>query len=170
MENENNGRGYLQDVMVPHWVRNDKEELTATSKGKKPNSIICSLGGSIPTPTNGISGKVIEVNSFDELNKLGREKIEGNIVFFNTPLAQKYIETGNAYSEAGKYRYTGAAKAAKYGAIASITRSLTLALDDHPHTGAMGYADSVTKIPARAISTIGADNLSAMIKVIRKLN
>ena len=70
----------------------------------------------------------------------------------------------DAYGEAGKFRYSGAVRAAKLGAIGSITRSLTLATDNHPHTGAMGYNDTITKIPACAISTIGADALIETLK------
>src|SRR5437762_9141044 len=36
-------------------------------------------------------------------------------------------------------------------------------LDDFPHTGGMGYNDSLPKIPAAAISTNGAELLSKMI-------
>ncbi|MBL0340756.1 MAG: M20/M25/M40 family metallo-hydrolase [Bacteroidetes bacterium] len=164
MEQEKNGTVYLQEVMVPHWIRNDKEELAVISKGKKTPLRICSLGGSIPTPVNGLRTKVIEVKSFEELAQLGTEKVKGKIVFFNVPMNQRHISTMTAYGEAGKYRWAGAMNAAKYGAIGSITRSLTLALDDNPHTGAMGYNDTITKIPACAISTIGAESLSKILK------
>ncbi len=165
LESENFGKVTLQEVMVPHWVRNNVEELSVPIKGKQSLLRICSLGGSIPTPPSGIKAKVIEVKSFEELEQLGKEKIAGKIVFYNTPMPQKYISTNKAYGETGKYRYRGAANAAKFGAIASITRSLTLSTDDHPHTGAMGYVDSIAKIPTCAISTIGADKLSALLKV-----
>jgi hypothetical protein len=36
--------------------------------------------------------------------------------------------------------------------------------DDFPHTGAMGYNDSLPKIPAAAISTNGAELLSSILK------
>lgn len=164
MEEEKNGRVYLQEVMVPHWVRNDKEQLTVISSGKKTNLRICSLGGSIPTPAKGLKAQVVEVKSMDELEKLGAEKVRGKIVFYNVRMADKHIHTFNAYSESGKYRWGGAMNAAKFGAVGSITRSLTLAMDDYPHTGAMGYSDTLPKIPACAVSTIGADKLSALLK------
>ncbi len=164
MEAQNNGRVYLQDVMVPHWVRNDKEQLTVISSGKKTDLRICSLGGSIPTPPKGLKAQVVEVKSLDDLEKLGAEKVRGKIVFYNTRMADKHIHTFNAYSESGKYRWGGAMNASKYGAVGSITRSLTLSIDDYPHTGAMGYTDTLTKIPACAVSTIGADKLSALLQ------
>jgi hypothetical protein len=41
---------------------------------------------------------------------------------------------------------------------------MTNAMDDYPHTGTMRYYDSIPKIPAAAISTIGAEKLSAALK------
>src|SRR4030095_7277433 len=69
-----------------------------------------------------------------------------------------------AYGDVGKYRWSGAMNAAKYGAVASITRSMTNSLDDYPHTGSMGYSDTIPRIPACAISTIGAETLSNLLK------
>lgn len=164
MEEQNNGRVYLQEVMVPHWVRNDKEELTMISGGKRTPLRICSLGGSVPTPTSGIKARVIEVGSFDDLESMHIDSVRGKIVFYNAPLQQHHYHTFHAYGECGKYRWAGAMNAAKMGAVASINRSLTLALDDYPHTGSMGYEDGVPKLPACAISTLGADKLSAALK------
>jgi Zn-dependent M28 family amino/carboxypeptidase len=65
-----------------------------------------------------------------------------------------------AYGDAGKYRGQGPSRAAKYGAIGVIVRSLASNPDDFPHTGAMNYNDSFPKIPAVAISTNDADKLS----------
>ncbi len=52
---------WLQPIMVPHWVRGEKEEAYFTINNKKYNVPICALGGSIPTPENGIEAEVIEV-------------------------------------------------------------------------------------------------------------
>lgn len=43
-------------------------------------------------------------------------------------------------------------------------RSLSLAQDDYPHTGAMHYQDGVPQVPVAAISTNGADLLSRELK------
>lgn len=160
MRDVGHGSCYLQEVMVPVWVRNDVERLDMiTSKGKSKLNIF-SLGGSVATRRGGLTAGVVEVKTFEELEKLGRDKVEGKIVFFNAPMKQRFYHTFEAYGDAGKYRWAGAQNAAKYGAVASITRSLTLAMDDNPHTGAMGYVDSIPKIPACAISTMGAEKLS----------
>ncbi|CAN5529485.1 M28 family peptidase [soil metagenome] len=157
-------RVFLQDVMVPHWVRGEKEQAYVISKGKKEALTICALGGSISTPDKGMQSKIIEVHDFDELEKLGKENISGKIVFMNHPMNPKFINTFEAYGEAAKYRYSTAGKAAPLGAIGVVVRSMTLSMNDFPHTGAMGYPDSVTKIPSCAISTLGAEKLSSLLK------
>lgn len=155
----------LQDVMVPHWVRGGKEEAWIEAKDSKTPLRICALGGSIATPTAGISGNVVEVRDWDEMDKIGAERIKGNIVFMNHPMKPEFINTFEAYGEAAKYRWGTAMRAAKLGAIGVIVRSMTLSMDDNPHTGAMGYDTTITKIPACAISTRGAELLSKTLKL-----
>lgn len=156
---------WLQEVKVPHWVRGEKEKATIIqSNGKKQDVPICALGMSIATPPNGITAQVIEVYDFDELKKLGEEKIKGKIVFYNHPFDQTFINTFGAYGNAVKYRWAGPSEAARYGAVASITRSMSSSDNDYPHTGSMGYNDSLLKIPCAAISTNGANLLSKILK------
>ncbi|HSQ45919.1 MAG TPA: hypothetical protein VLM44_03265, partial [Lutibacter sp.] len=47
---------WLQPVMVPHWVRGEKETAYFTVNNIKYNVAICALGGSVATPKNGVSG------------------------------------------------------------------------------------------------------------------
>ncbi len=154
----------LQEVMVPHWVRGGKEEAWINIDGKKVPVNITALGGSIATPAAGLAGEVVEVRDWEEMEKMGKERINGKIVFMNHPMKPEFINTFEAYGEAAKYRYSTAMKAAKLGAAGVVVRSMTLALDDHPHTGAMGYDDSIPKIPGCAISTRGAELLSKSLR------
>ena len=89
---------YLQEVMVPVWVRNDVERLTLLGGKKSAPLSVFSLGGSIATPVGGIKAGVVEVRSFEELEKLGRDKIEGKMVFYNTPMKQRFYHTFEASS------------------------------------------------------------------------
>jgi carboxypeptidase Q len=155
---------WLQEVIVPHWVRGEKEQATILSGKEKTPVRICALGNSVGTGKKGITATVIEVKSLKELEKLGRKNIEGKIVFFNRPMDPTHIYTGAAYGGAVDQRGRGAIEAAKYGAVGVVVRSMTLAMDDNPHTGAMRYIDTVVKIPACAISTVGATQLSNAIK------
>jgi hypothetical protein len=155
---------FLQEVMVPHWVRGAKEVgMIIDGKNKIPVPVTA-LGMSVSTPKEGITADVIEVHSLKELDTLGESAIKGKIVFFNRPFDERIIETLRAYGTAGDQRNAGPAAAAKYGAVAVIVRSLTGSLDNYPHTGATRYAPDGVKIPAAAISTKAANQLSTLLK------
>ena len=159
---------WLQEVMVPKWVRGPKEfALIETQPGTTFNVDVCALGGSVATPSVGIKAQVIEVKSFDELKELGKDKIDGKIIFFNKPMKPNEVSTFNSYSLAVNQRVNGAQEAVKYGAIGVIVRSLSLRLDDFPHTGVMSYGDlpPSRKIPAAAISTNASEKLSNLLKI-----
>jgi hypothetical protein len=159
---------WLQEVMVPKWVRGPKEfALIETQPGTTFNVDVCALGGSVATPSVGIKAQVIEVKSFDELKELEKDKIDGKIIFFNKPMKPNEVSTFNSYSLAVNQRVNGAQEAVKYGAIGVIVRSLSLRLDDFPHTGVMSYGDlpPSKKIPAAAISTNASEKLSNLLKI-----
>ena len=159
---------WLQPVMVPKWTRGVQEySYIETSPGVTSLVDICALGGSVPTPYGGLKTEVVEVKNFEELELLGREKIEGKIVFYNRPMQNDLIQTMNAYGGAVDQRYSGATEAAKYGAAGVIVRSMNFRQDDLPHTGAMSYGDTPEhlRIPACAISTNGANYLSITLKL-----
>ena len=159
---------WLQPVMVPRWVRGPKEfALIETEPGITFDVPVAALGGSVATPSVGIKSNVIEVMSLEELEKLGKEKIDGKIVFFNRPMDPKFVTTFTAYGTAVDQRALGAMEASKYGAIGVIVRSMTLRTDDYPHTGGLTYGalPSSQRIPAAAISTKGADKLSSLLKI-----
>jgi len=161
---------YLQPCMVPHWVRGDKEVAKIiSSKTGEQKVPIFALGGSIATPDAGISAEVVEVHNFDELKKLGKAGVQGKIVFYNRPFDETEINTFGAYGKAVDQRWAGPSEAAKYGAVGTVVRSMTNAIDDNPHTGGMGYKDSIPKVPCCAISTKGANLLSTWLKNDPKL-
>ena len=163
---------FLEDVMVPKWVRGTFEYASIiTGPGMSINVPICSLGGSIATPASGLRGQVVEVKSFEELEALGMKNIKGKFVFFNRPMPPGIIDTFEAYSATRDQRSNGAERAAKYGAIGVIIRSMNLKLDDYPHTGNMSYGELPNKmrIPAAAISTNGAELLSSMLSLNKNL-
>lgn len=163
---------WLQPVMVPKWVRGLPEfAYIESSPGNTTNVNICALGGSIATPNAGVKANVIEVKSIEELATLGREQIEGKIVFFNRPMQADLIHTFEAYAGCVDQRGSGAMDAAKYGAVGTIVRSMNLRLDDFPHAGGMSYGDlpSSQYIPAAAISTNDAEVLSGMLSLNKDL-
>ena len=159
----------LQEVMVPHWVRGGKErgEIVG-NKGREVKVPVCALGGSVGTGGK-LKAGVVEVHSFEELNKLPDEAIKGKFVFYNRPFDDALIEPGQAYGRAGDQRRSGAIEAAKRGAVGALVRSLTSARDDYPHTGAMQYDPAVPKVPGAALSTLAADKLSLLLKANSEL-
>jgi carboxypeptidase Q len=57
---------FLQEVMVPHWVRGEKETAILVSAGVPDKPLnVCALGGSVATPKQGIRAEVVEVKSFE---------------------------------------------------------------------------------------------------------
>ncbi len=161
---------YLQQCMVPHWVRGEKEKGQIILQGGKKYSLnLCALGNSEGTGSQGITAPVIEINSMDKLSEAGTKAIKGKIVFFNFPMNPTYIRTFTAYGESGISRTTGPSLAAKYGAVGAMVRSLASNLDDFPHTGVTVYNDSFPKIPAVAISTNDAEHLSKQLKNRQKV-
>ena len=155
---------YLQPCMVPRWERGAKEIGRASlNNGQTMPLNIVALGNAVGTPVGGISAQVIEVKSFKELEALGADKVKGKIVFYNYRMDPRFISTFAAYGDAGVYRSAGPSRAAALGAVAVIVRTLSPVLDDNPHTGATKYEEGKPKIPAVAISTNGAVELSKAI-------
>jgi len=156
----------LEPCKVPVWVRGNVADLAIVEPASLTTTklTICALGGSVPTSDSApIQAGVVLVKSFEELAALG-EAARGKIVFFDRPMDPQELDTFKAYGGAANQRSRGAVEAAKAGAVAAIVRSLTLRIDDHPHTGAMRYEDGVPKVPAAAISTAGAERLSALLE------
>ena len=159
-----------QPCMVPKWVRGPEEVVSirwgdytkGEDKSKRLHAL--SLGNTIGTGPNGVTGEIVEVFGLDTLELLGREHLENKVVFFNRPMDPKKIQTGHAYGEAVDQRVHGAARAGKYGASAVLVRSVTLQQDNLPHTGTQTYAEGVPQIPSLAISTNDANTLSQLMK------
>lgn len=161
----------LQKVMVPHWVRGEERgelvEWDGMPAGGKQNIVLTALGGSIATLADGLTGEVVVVKDFNELNALGRDKIAGKIVMFNYKFdtdLQASGYGGAAYGQAVAYRFNGAAAAGRLGAIAVLVRSAGGSQNRLAHTGLMGYADGVTKIPAAAVTYEDAERLAWLAK------
>jgi carboxypeptidase Q len=129
-------------VKVPHWVRG-AESARLMAPFDKPLHML-GLGMSIGTPPGGITADIVAVSTFDELTKLGREKVQGKIVVYNEEYA--------GYGSTRVYRSSGPSRAAALGAVAALVRSATPLAMQIPHTGEMSYDAAQPKIPAAAIS------------------
>lgn len=146
-----------EKVTVPHWVRGDERARLVSHNNQK--IVLTALGGSIATPTQGLTADVIEVSSYDELKQLGT-KVKGKIVFYNNPMDPELVKARHsfeAYSRVVIYRGSGASRAAEYGAVAALIRSVGSASLRTPHTGAMRYDPKQPKIPSAAMTIEDAE-------------
>ncbi len=137
---------HTEDVTFARWIRGT-EQLTLLEPGVVRELPLLALGRTIGTPPEGLTGTALVVRDFDELEKR-KDEVKGRIVVYNFPMRQG----SGAYGEAVAYRTRGASRAAKYGALAALVRSVTTLAVRAPHTGVMGYEDGVPQIPTAAIT------------------
>ncbi len=133
---------HTEKILVPYWKRGAEKAWTLTPQQHELS--ILGLGMSVATPRGGITADVVVVGSFDELDKLGEAGVKGKIVLYDVPF------TG--YGPTVMYRVIGASRAAKYGAVASLVRSVGSLSFDTPHTGTLAYDGKLPKIPSAAVS------------------
>ena len=148
----------LQPVKVPHWVRGEEQaeiiEYPGRPAGVTQHLHLTTLGGSVATPVQGISGQVLVVHSFDELRAREGEA-RGKIVVFDVPYNETLAvngRAGTAYGQGVVYRAQGASAAARVGATAALVRTVGGANYRLPHTGEMNYDPKLPKIPTAALS------------------
>src|SRR5205809_314688 len=161
----------LERVMVSHWVRGEETAELVQFPGQAENTtqkiVLCALGGSVPTPTEGIEAGVIAVKNFDELKSLRRNKVAGKIVLFNCPFDKQMAAEGRggeAYDQAVVYRADGPSAAARQSAVACLIRSVGDADYRLPHTGQTDYANDAPKIPAGAVTAEDADLIADLVR------
>jgi carboxypeptidase Q len=164
-------RVWMQECMVPHWVRGSRDffqaERLMSSDGKTNRWStrmlnILALGNSLGT-TKATRARIILVNDFTDL-EAKKDSIAGRIVFFNYKFNQRFVHTFEMYRDAGAYRGQGPVRAAKYGAVGVIIRSLSGSTDNFPHTGTTASGDSVKTVPSVAVGLRDADWLDSALK------
>lgn len=155
---------YTQTFTTTNWQRGKVEKfiLRGKNSGSNVNFNVAALGGSVGT--NGLlRADIIEISDFDELEHR-KDELKGKIVFFNFPFDQKVYDSFSSYGPAVNFRVNGAHRAAKYGAVAVLIRSVASNFDDVPHTGTLRYIDSIPKIPGASLGVRGAVFLSELLK------
>jgi len=143
---------HTEKVMVPTWVRGS-ESADIVSPAHQSIAML-GLGGSIATPPTGLEADLLVVSSFEDLD-VHASQARNRIVFFNVPFT--------SYNETSRYRWEGASRAARHGAVAALVRSIGPNGLRLPHTGVLQYAPDVTRIPAAAIASEDADRIQRMV-------
>lgn len=133
-------------VRAPHWVRGE-ESLVMHAPLTRPLPML-GLGNSVGTGPGGITGDVVVVSSFDELDARAAE-VKGRIVLFNVPFT--------TYGATVQYRVLGPDAASKHGAVAVLIRSVGTYSMQTPHTGTTRYSGDVPRIPGAAITIEDAE-------------
>jgi hypothetical protein len=162
----------LQKLSVPHWVRGvetgELVEFPGMAQGTTQKIVLTALGGSVATPDAGLTAEIVVVNSFDELNTLGRSAVEGKIVLFNKKFDRELAASGfggQAYGQAVQYRGGGPNAASRLGAVAALVRSTGGSQNRLAHTGGIRFADGVKAIPAAAVSSEDADTIAYLAQM-----
>jgi carboxypeptidase Q len=151
MERDGLENVHTEPVKVPHWVRG-RERAEIVQPSPQPIAML-GLGGSVGTPPDGIQAEAIVVHDFGELATRAAD-IRGRIVVFNVAY--------DGYGQTMHYRVDGASRAARYGAVAALIRSIGLPGLRTPHTGYMEYSPDAPRIPTAAIAAEDADRLQRM--------
>lgn len=138
-------------VNVTRWERNT--EYAKLIQPREKDIAITGLGSSVGTPDGGITADAFVVRSFDDLDKHSAD-VSGKIVVFN----QDFV----SYSATAAYRVIGASKAAVYGAVATLIRSVTPQSIYSPHTGIQDYPSAGKKIPTACLTVEDAEMLDRM--------
>ena len=140
-----------EPVMVPRWVRG-AETATIVSPPRHQLQIL-GLGGTVPTPAEGIEADVLVVTSFDDL-RAKAASARGRIVLFDVPFT--------AYGDTVAYRTTGARTAAQAGAVAVLVRAIGPIGLRTSHTGSVNYGADGPRIPAAAVAAEDASQIARL--------
>ena len=137
------------------WSRGAERAEVA---GPWPQTLaILGIGGSSPTPTGGITAPIVLFRSYQGLLDAPVGSLTGKIAVVTQAMARTQDESSYAYH--GVLRRQGQVEAAKRGAMAYMTRSLSTDDTRLPHTG----TGTPAGIPAAALSTPDAELLERMV-------
>lgn len=148
-----------EEVNVTHWVRG--KEKAQLLEPRLAELSILGLGSSIGTPPDGITADAVVMRSFDELEER-KDEVKDRIVIFNPTFV--------SYGVTVAYRAYGASRASKYGAVATLIRTIAPFSIYSPHTGLQDYDSSVTPIPSACITIEDANMLDRLERAGERLS
>ena len=144
---------HTEPFTVTAWVRGpESAEVTAPFP---QHLAILGLGGTVPTPKEGIEAEVALFHTYADLLAAPVGSLTGKIAVVTQPMTR--TQTGEGYGALIAMRSSGPSEAARRGAVAYLLRSLATSENRLPHTGALRYAEGAPKIPAAALSVVDAE-------------
>lgn len=150
----------IETAMMRTWVRGVETGEVISPFPQKLR--LTALGGSGATPADGITAEIVYFSSFADLQRAPDGSLKGKIAFVSNAMVA--TQDGSSYGTFGAARFVGPNLAAKKGAVAMVIRSIGSDHGRGPHTGQTNFEKGVTPIPAAALSTSDADNLSRMVE------
>ena len=148
----------VEEFAKPSWTRGAE---SASIVGPYPFKLsILGLGGTVPTPAKGIEAEIVVFRSYAELLAAPVGSLTGKIAVVTQPMTR--TQDGAGYGAAGIARRSGASEAARRGAVAYLTRSISTSDSRLPHTGVMRYSDDAPKIPAAALGVPDSELLERL--------
>ncbi|MDB6112375.1 MAG: peptidase family protein, partial [Pedosphaera sp.] len=153
-------KAWIEPFPLEHgWVRGiEKAEIMEPSPQPL---VVTALGGSVPTPANGIEAEIALFRRYDELLAAPVGSLKGKIAVVTQPMVR--AQDGGGYALAGIIRSVGPSEAARRGAVAYLLRSLGTDGRRTPHTGATRYAFDAPRIPAAALTASDAEQLERLV-------
>lgn len=119
--------------------------------------VITALGGSVPTPDEGIEAEIVVFKTIQALLDQPEGSLSGKIA-----VVTQAMEIGGYGGFSGPVRGNGPSEAAKRGAIAYLMRSAGTDNDRMAHTGGTRYQPGVPRIPAAALSVPDAQQIDRL--------
>ncbi len=145
----------VERFTTPAWSRGAE---SAEVVGPWPQKLaILGIGGSSPTPAGGITAPIVLFASYQGLLDAPVGSLSGKIAVVTQAMGRTQDESSYAYN--GALRRQGPVEAARRGALAYMTRSLSTDDTRLPHTG----TGNPGGIPAAALSTVDAQLLERMV-------
>ncbi len=153
-------RVWKEPVQIPVW-RRLSEHAEVMAPFPQP-LVVTALGFSVSTPKQGLTAPIMHFASYEAMQQADDGAAKNKIIYVSNKMEKH--PSGRGYGKAGPARFSGAAEAARLGAVALVIRSIGTDSQRSPHTGVTTYSDDYPKIPAAALSNPDADQLDRMLR------
>jgi hypothetical protein len=149
----------IEPYTMPFWDAT-REEATIVSPSRQP-MVIAALGGSAPTPENGLEAEIIRFDSLASLEAATNAQVQGRIVFIDERMTR--TQDGSGYGPAVAKRGGCASRAQARGAVACLIRSVGTDTHRFAHQGgSVRQMPLGTSLPVASISPADADVLGRL--------
>ncbi|MDR7099708.1 hypothetical protein J2X04_002089 [Lysobacter niabensis] len=147
---------WLEEVHFPKWERRS-EHAAIIGDHAQPLSLIA-LGGS---PGGTVEAEVVRFADLASLEAVPAGSLAGKIAFIDHHMER--ARDGAGYGMGSKVRGRGPSAAVRAGAAAYLMRSAGTDSHRNPHTGITRFDEGLTPIPAAALATPDAEQLTRLL-------